>query len=142
MTTPITAMTAAPPQASTGDALAGLDGHAFLKLLVAQLRYQNPMAPSDPAAMLQQTAQLRQVETLQQVAASQQQFARMQEASMAAGLVGKQVDAVDAGGGAVSGTVDGVRFSAGGPVLLLGGREVAFTDILGIAAAPQPASAS
>ena len=134
MTTPIAASTAAAPSTSTSGALAGLDGQAFLELLVAQLRYQNPMAPSDPAAMLQQTAQLRQVETLQELATSQQEVARMQEASMAAGLVGKQVDALDAEGAAVTGAVDSVRFSAAGPVLLVGGREVAFANILGIAA--------
>jgi len=39
----------------TGDsaltALGGLGSDGFLKLMVAQLQYQNPMAPSDPSAM-------------------------------------------------------------------------------------------
>jgi flagellar basal-body rod modification protein FlgD len=142
MPTPISGMTgAAPAPTQTGDALGGLDGHAFLKLLVAQMRYQNPMSPSDPGAMLQQTSALRQVETLQQLAASQQQLSGMQEAAMAAGMVGKSVNAVDSNGAPLQGVVDSVRFTPEGPVLLIGGTVVPFVNTLEISAAGAPAPA-
>jgi hypothetical protein len=44
-----------------------LDQDAFLKLMVAQLRYQNPMSPADPQAFLAQTAQFTTVEKLTQL---------------------------------------------------------------------------
>jgi flagellar basal-body rod modification protein FlgD len=142
MPTPISGMAGAAPaqQSQAADALAGLDGHAFLKLLVAQMRYQNPMAPSDPGAMLQQTSALRQVETLQQLAAGQQQLSGMQEAAMAAGMVGKAVNAIDADGAPLQGIVDSVRFTAEGPVLIVGGTVVPFANTLEISAASEPAA--
>jgi flagellar basal-body rod modification protein FlgD len=141
MPTPISGISpAAPPPGQTADALGGLDGHAFLKLLVAQMRYQNPMAPSDPGAMLQQTSALRQVETLQQLASQQQQLSGMQEAAMAAGMVGKHVNAVDGTGAPVSGVVDSVRFTPEGPVLLVGGTVVPFVNTLEISATAAPAA--
>ncbi|HVL99756.1 MAG TPA: flagellar hook capping FlgD N-terminal domain-containing protein [Egibacteraceae bacterium] len=113
----------AAPVPTTASALGGLDSQAFLKLLVAQLRYQNPMAPSDPSAMLQQTAQFTQIETLQQIAAAQQQMLGLTQVTIANDLVGSTVLA-RVSGEEVRGTVDGIRFTTHGPVLLVGDREV------------------
>lgn len=122
MTYPITATTPAanaatsPPSASLG----GLDSQAFLKLLVAQLRYQDPMAPADSAAMLQQTAQFSQVEALQGIASVQQQLMGLQQVTVASGLIGKDVSAITADGRTIEGTVEGIRFTADGPALRVG----------------------
>jgi flagellar basal-body rod modification protein FlgD len=120
--------------ASGGTQLGGLGTDAFLKLLVAQLRFQNPMAPSDPSAMLSQTASFTQVETLKQVAKTQQLLLGMQQAAIASGLVGKEVSALAADGSTVQGVVDGVRFTESGPILLVGDMDVpleAATEIRG-----------
>ena len=42
----------------------------FLKLLVAQMKYQDPMSPADSTQFLTQTAQFTQLETLQKIEAS------------------------------------------------------------------------
>ncbi len=47
--------------------------------MVAQLKYQDPMAPADGAAMMQQTAQFTQVETLQKLASVQEQLVGLQQ---------------------------------------------------------------
>lgn len=109
--------------------LGQLDSNAFLKLLVAQLRYQNPMSPSDPSAMLGQTAQFTQVETLQALAKTQAQLATLSQTGMAAGLVGREVAAVTPEGTTLTGTVEAVRFQTTGPVLLVGGREVGLAQV-------------
>lgn len=109
--------------AAPASPLGQLDSEAFLKLLVAQLRFQNPMAPSDPSTMLQQTAQFTQVETLQGLASSQQQLLGLSHATVASGLIGREVTAETAAG-EVTGVVDGVRFASAGPVLLIGELEV------------------
>lgn len=124
---PIDAVTAtggAAPASSLGQ----LDSEAFLTLLVAQLRFQNPMSPSDPSEMLQQTAQFTQVETLQRLAASQQQILGLSHATVASGLIGKEVAGETEAGEPVSGVVDGVRFTPLGPVLLVGEQEVALEE--------------
>lgn len=115
--------TAESPQPSV-QSLGGMDSDAFLKLLVAQMRYQNPMAPTDGAAMLQQTAQFTQVETLKQLATAQKELLSYHQASVASSLVGKEVTAVKDDGTEVTGTVDAIRFTSDGPVLRMGELEL------------------
>lgn len=109
-------------------ALGGMDSQGFLKLLVAQLQYQSPMEPKDPGDMMMQTATLAQLDATQQLLALQRQELGMQQAVAAAGLLGAEVTAVGADG-PVSGTVDSIRYTASGPVLDIGGREVLFHDV-------------
>ena len=111
---------AAAGSTTTASSLGGMDSEAFLQLLVAQLRYQNPMEPSDPTAMLQQTAMFTQVESMQQIARSQAQLLGLQHAGIAADLVGKHITAPTADGGQAEGLVESVRFTASGPMLVVG----------------------
>ncbi len=119
---------ATPQQPSSTGGLGDLDSDAFLQLLVAQMRHQDPMAPSDHTAMLQQTSQFTQVEALQRVTEMQQQLLGLSQATMAADLVGKDVTAHTGDGEAISGTVDAIRFTADGPVLAIGEHEVPFAS--------------
>lgn len=112
------------PTSQLGD----LDSEAFLKLLVAQLRYQNPMSPNDGSEMLQQTATFTQVETLQKVADAQEDLLGYHQTTIASAMVGKHVTAVGEEGEEFTGLVDGMRFSEDGPVLLVGDREIALDD--------------
>jgi flagellar basal-body rod modification protein FlgD len=120
MTDPITGLggTTAAPAPSSGLGTLGAD--AFLQLLVAQLKYQNPMEPTDGTQFLQQTAQFTQVETLQTLASTQEQLMSLTQFSLAVGLTGKTVEAIAADGSRVSGQVGGVRFTADGPELEIG----------------------
>jgi flagellar basal-body rod modification protein FlgD len=123
----------APQVAQAGTAsqsLGGLGSDAFLKLLVAQLKYQNPMEPTDATAMLQQTAQFTQVETLQTLADTQEKLTSMTQFSLAVGLAGKQVTAFGADGGRVTGTVDAVRYNIDGPELSIGTEWISINDVL------------
>lgn len=110
-------------QQATG--LGDLDSDAFLKLLVAQMRYQDPMSPSDPSAMMQQTSVLAQTEMIQQLTQVQQQVLGLQQASMATDLVGTEVSALRRDGTTLTGQVEAVRFTATGPSLVIDGEEVA-----------------
>jgi flagellar basal-body rod modification protein FlgD len=126
----ITAFTA-PSSGSASSPTASLDSQAFLKLMVAQMRYQNPLEPSDPGQMMLQTAQFTQLETMQEMVKLQQRDIGLQEAVMAAGLVGDEVTA-NGPDGPVSGLVEGIRYTTAGPVLDLGGTEVALGDVTAI----------
>ena len=122
-------------QSTTG--VGRLDSDAFLQLLVAQMRYQNPMEPTDGTAMLQQTAQFTTVETLQSISELQSQLARMQQVSLAVDVVGKDVTAFDVDGSAISGTVDGVRFTADGAMLQIDGTEILMENVVSVSDAPE-----
>ena len=64
---------------------------AFLKLLVAQLRYQDPLAPSDPGDFMAQTAQFTTVEKLDLLTQQGETTNRALGLSAASGLIGRNV---------------------------------------------------
>lgn len=136
MTFPITGTEATQAASATASTLGGLDSDAFLQLLVAQLKYQNPMEPTDGTQFLQQTAQFTQVETLQTLADTQQQLMNLTQFSLAVGLTGKTVSAIDANGASVTGEVGGVRFTVDGPELEIGDRWLPIASVVEV----EPAS--
>lgn len=121
---PTAAAGAAQAATSPTAGLGQLDSDAFLQLLVAQLKYQDPMAPSDGAAMMQQTAQFTQVETMQQMASMQQQLMGLQQTAIGSDLIGHEVTALTEAGDRVVGVVEGLRFTDVGPRLQIGEHEV------------------
>lgn len=129
---------------SSADVFGDMGSEAFLKLLVTQMRYQNPMSPSDPSAMMGQIASYAQVEALQSLRQGQAATATLTEARMATDMIGSVVDAADATGTTVSGTVVAARFTADGPVLVLdNGGEMTLSAITRVAhsvQAPLPAT--
>ena len=120
---------ASPATASASNALGQLGSDAFLKLLVAQLKYQNPMDPSDGTEMLNQTAQFTQVETLQSLSKTQDQLMSIAQFSLAVGLSGQQVTAIGSEG-RVTGTVESVRFTADGPLVQVAGEWLPMTAVV------------
>ena len=71
-----------------------LDRDAFLKLLVTQLRYQNPINPLNNEQFISQTAQFSSLEQLQNLSESLNTLTELQESSSAMALlnlVGKHV---------------------------------------------------
>jgi flagellar basal-body rod modification protein FlgD len=108
---------------SSASAFSSLDKDAFLKLLVAQLRYQNPMAPKDGQEYLAQAAQFAQVERLDNVAKAQTESIAYQQVLLATALVGKQVSGVPEGAEeAITGHVSSVVFDKGVPQLVIGNK--------------------
>ncbi|MBI4885061.1 MAG: flagellar hook capping protein [Actinobacteria bacterium] len=123
---------------TTPSVFSGMGPDAFLKLLVAQLRYQNPMSPSDPTAMMGQIAQYAQVEALTKLQNGQAADQSLSEARLATELIGKTITASD-GLTTESGRVISARFTASGPVLILDSNvEVTLSAITGV---EQPATA-
>lgn len=105
-----------------------MDKNTFLQLMVAQLRYQDPMNPTDSSQFLAQTAQFTALEKMQSVADQTAQMVSAQIAFGAAGLVGKQVT-YPKGDSTATGTVSGVRFESTGPVLQVDGVDVPLAQV-------------
>ena len=120
--------------ASETAALSGLDKDAFMKLLVAQLRYQNPMSPMDGQEYLAQAAQFATVERLEGLAAAQAEMIAFQKVAIAASFVGRQVKGLDDLGQPVEGTVRSVRFAGGAAVLDVDGTDVMLETVEAITA--------
>lgn len=117
------------------------DKDLFMSLLVAQMRYQDPMNPADSSAFLTQTATFTQVEKLQEMADATAAMLSAQNSFGASGLVGRNVSWVATDGSTHTGSVDGVSFGVDGPVLDVAGNDVPLSHVLSVrasaAAAPE-----
>jgi len=106
-----------------------LQPNTFLSLLVDELKYQNPMDPTNSADFMNQIAELSQVEQLQTVSSSS-------EISEAAGLIGQTVTGNDTSGNEITGEVTGVTNGTSGPTLDINGDSVDLSAVEQIGAAP------
>jgi flagellar basal-body rod modification protein FlgD len=109
------------------------DKEMFLQLLVAQMRYQDPMNPTDSSEFLSQSAQFNALEKMSAVAEQTQQMVNLQVAFGASSMVGRTVTFGRADGTVGTGSVDSVRFESTGPVLLVAGEEVALAAVQTVA---------
>ena len=127
MTSPVNGPAAAYTRASASvDRPDQMGKDTFLKLLVAQMRFQDPSKPVDSSQMMAQTATFSQVETLEQIATQNAALLVLQEASTAGALVGRTVSYTGEDGGAVTGKVTAVRLASGDQeaVAMVGGKQV------------------
>lgn len=113
-----------------------LGSDAFLKLLVAQLKYQDPLNPADGAEFLAQTAQFTMVEKLTTMVTQGEEVARSQQETQAAQLVGKQVTYVSSTGAKSEGIVDSTSFSDDGQTLMIDGKSVKLSAVTGVTGGP------
>jgi len=116
-------------------ATSSVDKDMFLKLMVAQLKNQDPMNPTDSSQFLAQTAQFTSLEKLTNVADQTQQALSAQLAFGASGLVGKTVGYTDANGASATGAVSSVRFTSTGPMLQISGSDVPLSSITSVTTA-------
>lgn len=128
------AQTAGASGSATANSSNGLDKDAFMKLLVAQLRYQDPMNPANGQEYLAQAAQFAQVERLEEIAKSQAEAIAYQQILLSSSLVGRHITAAE-GDGTVEGVVSGVKFESGAPVLVVGDRQVPVGAVSEVSAA-------
>lgn len=119
--------------ATTTSRKSAVDSQMFLQLLVAQLRNQDPMNPMDNQQMIAQMAQLQTVDQLNEIGKALQVQQEMDALTQSLLLLGKEVEYVDgSGAGTLSGVVEGVRFDAGLPTLVVAGEEVLPGDVLAV----------
>lgn len=104
----------------------------FLKLLVAQLKYQDPLKPSDPQTFLAQTAQFTSVEKLEELNKNMQAGARTSAVSTAAGLLGRTVTFGLPDGTTATGVVSSAAPTSDGVSLKVGGFDTTLDQITNI----------
>lgn len=145
MTTPVGALTLPPATLPTTDATGSagsaagsgastgqtlLDPQAFLRLLVAQLQYQDPSNPVDTSSFLNQSAMLSQVQSMTSMTATLTDMATAQQTQAATTMIGRQVSFLDPDGVASSGTVSAVSLRSGVAMLHVGDLAVPLSGVL------------
>ena len=110
----------------------------FLKLLVTQLKNQDPSSPMDSTQMISQTSQLASMEQLTALNSSTTDSYNLQVRSAAANIVGKDVSWTDADGVAQHGVASAVSFNGTAPTVTVGTASVALTALTGVGTAATP----
>ncbi|GAA2696994.1 flagellar hook assembly protein FlgD [Actinoplanes palleronii] len=102
------------------------DKDTFMKLLVAQLKYQDPSNPADSTQFLAQTAQFTQVEKLEDMIG----MMKGQRMVTASALVGKTVTYMDPTGAMQSGVVAAAKLNGDSePMLKVGNTDVELSKV-------------
>jgi flagellar basal-body rod modification protein FlgD len=118
---------------STADAKSKneIDKDMFLKLMVTQLKYQDPLKPSSADEFLAQTAQFTSVEKLTQLADDSTKSALGQRMTTASSLIGRTVTYAGEGGTDKTGVVESARITDANDIMLNlgGGKELALLEV-------------
>ena len=130
MTSPSSVVSGTNSTAATGAAaeksMSLGDKDTFVKLLVAQLKYQDPSNPADSTQFLAQTAQFTQVEKLGEIA----DMLSAQQLIGANALVGRTVTYQDANGISQTGVVTKTKLNGDSePTLVVGNMDVQLSKV-------------
>ena len=136
-----------------GSAAAGaasaLDRDTFLKLLVAQLKYQDPSKPVDASEMISQSAQLSVVDKLDLISTSLMESGTSNRLALGGSIIGKQVSFIGPDGSTLGALVSAVTFDGTSTVLRAGSYDVPLDAVKSITSptltptpTPTPATAT
>ena len=106
---PQTTTSSAPTQAALGQ-------DDFLRILLTQLRFQDPLKPMDNQQFIAQLAQFSALEINRQQSDKVETLLTIESVNQSLALIGKTVQVGAAQGGS-SGTVTAVTYSSGEPLL-------------------------
>lgn len=102
--------------------ISSMKSEDFFKMLVTELRQQDPFEPAKTADMIGQVSQIRSIELSTALTGSLEQLSQQQRTAGASELLGKYVTAsvpgADGRPSEVSGVVTGVRFNPDGTAVL------------------------
>ncbi|GKS74662.1 flagellar hook capping protein [Acidovorax sp. SUPP950] len=96
----------------------GLNQEDFMKILLTQLTYQDPMKPMDNQQFMAQMAQFTSLEQTQQLNDKISTLISNQAALQSVGLIGRTVD-INSTGGTLTGTVVSLSLAGDSPLITL-----------------------
>jgi flagellar basal-body rod modification protein FlgD len=129
-TTAVSASGGTSTQLERTDKAGQLGQDAFLKLMVAQMQHQDPMAPTDSTQMMSQMAQFTSVEQLTNLSNAMTALQLNQDFAGSVALIGRSVTYTQADGTQASGSVTAVTPSKDGALLTIDGKQVASSAIV------------
>ncbi|XBH22140.1 flagellar hook capping FlgD N-terminal domain-containing protein [Jonesiaceae bacterium BS-20] len=109
-----------------------MDSETFMKLLLAQLRFQDPSTPMSTNEMMAQTTQLATMEQLTNIATTVTEGFALAMRDTAANLVGKTVTYQLADGEFVTGQVQSVRYDGAVPSVNVDGTDIPLDAVLAV----------
>jgi flagellar basal-body rod modification protein FlgD len=126
---------ASTPPASTIPPLnpsASLGQNDFLKLLVAQLKYQDPMKPTDSSQFMGEMAQFSTVQGVTSMGSTLDSMSHANEVSQGIAMIGKDITYEGLDGTIATGTVSSVAATGTGVTVHVAAVDVNLKDVLGV----------
>lgn len=111
--------TSAVSSTSASSGFGELDSAEFMKILLSEMSNQDPFKPQDSGALLEQLSSLRNIESQLSLQKQLENLVLQNGLSSAAGMIGKEIEGLDAANDKVSGVVNSVRVENGKAILEL-----------------------
>lgn len=115
----------------------GFDKDMFMQLMIAQLKYQNPLEPTDTNAMVQQASQMNMAEQMNNLATNFQAALKQSQMANATGMLGHQVTYSGPDGNPVTAWVTGVVFGKDPVITTSADHKLTMDQIQSIGAVPK-----
>ena len=119
-------------QAKKADEQGGLGKDAFMKLLLEQMKAQDPMSPMNGTDFFAQLAQFSLLEQMWKMNDSLTSMQKQQQLTQGSALIGRTVDLTADDGTLVSGVVDGVRVTDGNVLVTVAGSQYPLDSIVSV----------
>lgn len=116
-------------QVSGGKAM---DKDAFMKILVTQLKYQDPLQPMDDREFISQMAQFSSLEQMTNVSTNLNKLQKVDSLGLAFSLIGSTVSYKDADGNDQTGVVSSAEMKDGMMQVKVGEEIVNLADITSV----------
>ena len=107
---------------------AGIAQEDFLRILLTQLRFQDPLKPVDNQQFIAQLAQFSALEINRQQSEKVDTLLAIEASNQAVGLIGKSVEVRNIQGSSV-GTVRAISFATGEPRLTIDSNGTSLIDV-------------
>jgi flagellar hook assembly protein FlgD len=114
-----TSSTSSASSATANNALNDLDVDSFLKIMIAELKNQDPLNPMDSSQMLDQIGQMRQITSSDKLTSTLNSVLLGQNIASSTNLIGANIDGISDDNQKVSGLVTSVSIDNGTPKLHL-----------------------
>lgn len=120
-------------KASTTSKQTQLDRDAFLKMLIVQLKNQDPLQPMEDREFIAQLAQFSTLEQMQQMNKGLSELMKANSTFQAVSLIGRTIVATDPETNEqIRGNVDRVLFENGIPLLKIGARDILLGHVISV----------
>lgn len=101
----------------------------FMNILVAQLRFQNPLRPMDDREFISQMAQFSALEQMQNL---NREFTNVKALDLIGSFVSARIDREGQEPELIHGLAESVTFTDGRTHVIVGGQSVALEDIMSV----------
>lgn len=101
----------------------------FMRILLAQLQFQDPLKPMDNQQFVAQMAQFSALEINRQQSEKVDQLLSMQSVDQSVGIIGRNIEMQTGQGSSLAGKVTAVSFRTGEPRLTIDINGSSITDV-------------